>query len=135
MTTYYNPDDNELRSLLVGKSVVSATVTEMMDTPGYYAQDVGTLVLSDGTVLRVGGNVGGCSCGAGDYDLTELNTVDNIITNVQVIEPAECDYGMRSGAYRVFVFADNAPINLATFEGDDGSGYYGTGFWVEVLDG
>lgn len=132
MTTYFNPDDSELRDLLVGKSVVSATVSENMDSPGYSA--VGTLVLSDGTVLQVGGNIGGCACGAGDYDLTELNTVDNIITNVQVIEPPEDSYGDRSGAYRVFVFADNVPINLATFEGDDGNGYYGTGFWVEVIE-
>lgn len=52
---------------------------------------------------------------------------------MQVIDPPDDKYG-RSGAYQIFVFADNRPINLATFEGDDGNGYYGTGFWVEVLD-
>lgn len=123
MTRYYHYDD--LRDLFVGKSVVKAEMES-----GYSPR--GLLTLSDGTTLRVGGNEGGCICGAGDYDLTELNTVDNIITNVQVIEPPG-EYE-RGGCYQIFVFADNRPINLATFEGDDGNGYYGTGFWLEVLE-
>lgn len=130
---YHIPTSEELRALLVGKSVVSAERADL-DGYSYYPTEVGILTLSDGTKLTVGGNVGGCSCGAGDYDLTVLNRVDNIITNVQVIEPPERSYGERSGAYQIFVFADNEVINLATFEGDDGNGYYGTGFWVEVLE-
>lgn len=114
-------DEQGLRDLLIGKSV----------------RKVGhdTLELSDGTFLRLGGNVGGCSCGAGDYDLTELNGVENIITNVAVEAAPGGDYeGEYEGHYRIFVFADNQKINLATFEGSDGNGYYGTGFWVKVVD-
>lgn len=42
----------------------------------------------------------------------------------------------RRGArqYKIFVFADNQQINLATFEGTDGNGYYGTGYCIEVFD-
>jgi hypothetical protein len=29
--------------------------------------------------------------------------------------------------------ADNEQINVATFEGSDGNGYYGTGFSITVL--
>jgi hypothetical protein len=32
----------------------------------------------------------------------------------------------------VFVLAFNGCTELAAFEGDDGNGYYGTGFWFQV---
>lgn len=131
MLRYSEDDEAGLRDLLVGKSVVSATIGSV----GSYGEVEGRLTLSDGTVLAVGGNAGCGGCSSGWYDLTELNTVDNIITNVQVIKPPTDSYEDFSGAYRVFVFADNEAINLATFEGDDRNGYYGTGFWVEVIDG
>ncbi|PVU81357.1 hypothetical protein DDP54_15770 (plasmid) [Cellulomonas sp. WB94] len=87
------------------------------------------LLLDDGTLLRLVGNEGGCSCGGGDYDLTELNDVDNIITAVEFEVGDGADYFT---AYRIFVLAGDKRINLATFEGDDGSGYYGTGYYVMV---
>lgn len=108
----------------------------------------GNLTLSDGTVLKVWGNTGGCICGAGDYLLTELNDVDNVITNVEVEEQPNGDYlpcpecgeegcfdhyGL-GGSYRIFVFAEDRRINLASFEGSDGNGYYGTGWWLTVLE-
>lgn len=107
-----------LQELFVGKSVGKI--------------DKDRLRLSDGTVLRLGGNDGGCACNAGDYELTELNRCENIITNVAV---DTYDHGTGwepDKTYHLFVFADHRKINLATFEGTDGNGYYGTGFWVEV---
>lgn len=104
------------------------------------------LLLDDGTTVRLVGHDGGCSCNSGCYDLTELNGVDNIITSVEFEdEPGEdgdtcptCNesycygeaghVGSGNGTYRIFVFADNQRINLATFEGTDGNGYYGTGY-------
>ena len=93
------------------------------------------LLLGDGTLLRLVGNDGGCACNAGCYDLTALNGVENLITSVE-FEDAPDDEGESydgiGGAYRIFVFAGDQRINLATFEGSDGNGYYGTGYHVMV---
>lgn len=109
----------EIEALLVGHTLAKV------------ADD--TLVLDDGRRLRFVGNEGGCSCGAGDYDLTELNGVDNVITKVEFVDnPDGDDHPEGTGHYRIFVFADNQKVNLATFEGSDGNGYYGTGYSIVV---
>ncbi len=90
-----------------------------------------TLLLDNGAKLTLRGNDGGCSCGAGDYQLTELNGIDNVITNVEFLDDPDTDDTDGEG-YRIFVFAGNEKINLATFEGTDGNGYYGTGYSVEI---
>lgn len=115
-------DEGDIRDLLVGNRVVRV--------------DGDTATLSDGTVIIFVGNNGGCSCGAGDYDLTELNTVDNVITDVKLENlPSGDDYpeNPEPGTYRIFVFAGNQKINLATFEGTDGNGYYGTGYIIFAI--
>jgi len=92
------------------------------------------LVLDDGTLLRLVGHDGGCSCGAGDYDLTVLNGTDNIITRVELHNDPKGDgdgYD-KTGVYEIFVFTGEEKINLARFEGDDGNGYYGTGYHLLV---
>jgi len=120
---HYDEDSHEaLKALLLGHAVSKV------------ADD--HLLLDDGTLLRLVGNDGGCACNAGCYDLTALNGVENIITAVEFEdEPGGDgdwnDYGA-NGAYRIFVFAGNERINLATFEGSDGNGYYGTGYHVMV---
>jgi len=118
----YNEDSHwEIEKLLLGHAVVKVSADH--------------LLLDDGTLLRLVGNDGGCSCSAGDYDLTSLNGVENVITSVEFEdEPAgdgDPNYG-EDGAYRIFVFAGNERINLATFEGSDGNGYYGTGYHIMV---
>jgi hypothetical protein len=122
----YNQNDvEEISKLLVGRRVEKVSEN--------------TLLLDDGTVLEVQGNEGGCSCGGGDYDLTELNSVDNAIMSVEVEERYKSDeergeddwYG-GSQVYTLFVYAENEKLKLAEFEGDDGSGYYGTGFQITV---
>lgn len=119
-TTLNENDRDEITKLLVGRRVEKV--------------DAETLLLDNGTRLKLGGNNGGCSCGAGDYELTHLSGVDNVITNVEFDDQPGGDDAPSSyeGAYRIFVFADNERINLATFEGSDGNGYYGTGYWIEV---
>ncbi len=91
------------------------------------------LVLDDGTRLKFEGNSGGCSCSAGDYELTELNHVDNIITDVEFVYNPDDDGRYEQGVYQIFVYADNQRLNLATFEGSDGNGYYGTGYTIRVM--
>lgn len=123
--TYRDGDYSDIRALLVGR-----TVTKI---------DKDKLRLDDGRVLKLKGNEGGCSCNAGDYDLVELNGIDNIITHVEFVDHPSGDYydeecdSEDCGTYKIFVYAENKKINLATFEGTDGNGYYGTGYSIEVI--
>lgn len=147
------PDDSEetptadrLRELLVGKSITSATVVDEKPEP-YTQGPTGVLTLSDGTVLKVWGNDGGCACDAGCYPLTMLDAPDGIITNVEVDAKPDEDYTCpeckaegrnwdydctHRGWYRVYVVAEDKRHPLASFEGSDGNGYYGTGWWMRV---
>ena len=107
-------DAAAIETLLVGHSV-----TKVSD---------GTLVLDDGTKLQLAGNMGCAGCINGQYDLTTLNGIDNIITKVELVNnPSD---GL--GQYYIFVYAENVKVNLATFEGSDGNGYYGTGYTIQV---
>lgn len=119
MTTkvYDENDVEEVTNLLVGRKV-----SKVSDD---------TLLLDDGTLLRLEGNEGCGGCSNGYYDLSELNEVDNIITAVE-LEYTDLDKYGESGVYKIFVYADNTKINLATFEGGDGNGYYGTGYYIHV---
>lgn len=139
------PDEARLRELLVGKSVVRAEIKD--ESPERWTQGpTGYLTLSDGTVLRVWGNDGGCACSAGCYPLSSLNTCENVIMNVKVEDhpdgddiPCEvcgkswCWDHQNEGYYRIFVYAENDQlVQLASFDGSDGNGYYGTGWWLSV---
>lgn len=141
------PDEARLRELLVGRKVERVEMTP--DGPGkehYSSGPTGYLHLSDGSVLKVWGNDGGCGCSAGCYPLTTLNAFDNVITNVEVEANPDSDDSYDSpcptcgekgcyehgGWYRVHVFAGQEKAVLASFEGSDGNGYYGTGWWLSV---
>ena len=141
------PSEDRLRELLVGKSVVSAEIRN--ESPERYSSGpTGYLTLSDGAVLKVWGNDGGCACSAGCYPLTALNGCENVITNVEVEEhpdgdDAKCKTCGKSwcyehdnqGYYRIFVYAEDKRLPLASFEGSDGNGYYGSGWWLTVVEG
>lgn len=100
------------------------------------------LLLDDGTILKIVGHDGGCSCGAGDYDLESLNGVDNVITRVEFDYHPGGDYepvpdrlegeDEWTGHYRIFVFAEDRRIMLMNVLGSDGNGYYGTGYSILV---
>lgn len=83
------------------------------------------LILDNGTVLEVRGNEGCGGCSNGWYYLTALNKCDNAITNVEIVED---EY---ETVFSIFVYADDACINLVTYEGDD-NGYYGVGYYLRV---
>lgn len=94
-----------------------------------------TLRLDNGVELELPDTDGGCACSAGCYDLTVLNRVDNVITKVEFVnDPDSDDHWERTepGRYQIFVFAGDERINLATWEGSDGNGYYGTGYEIIV---
>ncbi len=128
MTTRHSHDDTDaLREALFGRSVVSVQIGDDDYSPE------GRVLLDDGTELILQGNEGGCSCGGGDYALTRLNDMPiNGITNVEVdVEKIGSDTRL---TYRIFVLAQDERFELAAFEGDDGSGYYGSGFWFTVKE-
>lgn len=120
-------EEDKLREVLVGRKIVDAELKEEGWNPE------GVLTLDDGTKLVLEGNEGGCACSSGDYFLKSVAKVDNIITNVTIREDPAEDYGDGEGVYEIYVIADNEQINVARFEGDDGNGYYGTGFSVRVI--
>lgn len=135
--TYDETNPDEIAALFIGRRIVQAEMGRY-DYPNrseWSEPAEGRLVLDDGTVLYLTGHEGGCSCSAGDYPLTRVAAVDNIITSARV-EAKPTDDSSDSpdeGAYRIFVFANNEEINVAEFVGSDGNGYYGTGFSLTVV--
>lgn len=133
--TFDQTDEEGVRDLLVGRRVVTAEEGSFpTNDGGWHETASGRLTLDDGRQILVIPNEGGCSCGAGDYSLTSLAKVDNIITAVRLAnttEPSEYDEGPTK--YEIFVVADAVEINLLTIDGDDGNGYYGTGYKLIVV--
>jgi hypothetical protein len=132
----YNENDVDvLRQALIGRSITSVQFGGDLPTTDKYVTTEGKVTLDDGTELLLGGNDGGCSCGAGDYDLVRLNDMPiNGIMNVEVVDETDgSDRYEPDRTYRIFVLAQDQRFELAAFEGNDGNGYYGTGFWFTVV--
>lgn len=133
--THYTPDDERASELLVGRRITEATMdSESLPLLDNYSgrHMAGRLTLDDGTVIYVEPNEGGCSCGAGDYDLVQLSTIDNVITSVRTtVEGTGADYDDKS--YRIYVISGNQEINAIQVDGNDGNGYYGTGYALHVV--
>ena len=94
-----------------------------------------TLVLDNGVELEIVGNMGCGGCASGNYDVTELNECDNVITNVEFVceEDDEDDKWCYSDkSYQIFVYAENTRIKIVQVDGTDGNGYYGTGYSIRV---
>lgn len=116
---YYYSDD--LSPVLAGRYVTKV--------------DGDTLTLDDGTVLELEGNVG-CDCGSGTYDLTELfqrgTPTARIMSADVTTRLTDEDDEYSDVIYTLFVIVDDERLPLAEFEGNDGNGYYGSGFRVTV---
>lgn len=124
-------EDDKIRSLLMGRRIVD--VAEGQYKQYGYPAAAGVLTLDDGTVLNVVPNIGGCSCGAGDYYIGSLSRVDNIITDVKVlVENTSDDKYEPDQRYVIAVWAADERINAVEIDGNDGNGYYGTGFQIYV---
>jgi hypothetical protein len=136
MTTYSYTDD--LSEVFVGRRIVKAEGdVPAPNIDGWFSgtPPYGRLTLDDGTKVYVVGNEGGCICSAGDYSLARVAAVDNIITAVKVIDESTGDgsedYATRR--YQIFVVTEAGELNVAEFVGDDGNGYYGSGFHLAVV--
>ncbi len=120
ITLNHNSDDGLYTQLLRGRYVTSI--------------DDGTITLDDGTELYIHGNEGCGGCSSGWYWLEETfkqGTRKARIMSAYVAygEDRTEDEPARS-VYTIFVMVDGNPhqLPLATIRGDDGNGYYGTGF-------
>lgn len=125
-----------IAALLTGRRIVAAEQGHF-DRPDRDWGDAATgkLTLDDGTVILAAPNQGGCACGAGDYELKHLATVDNVITSVRLAAETdpEQDWSEPDQSYRIYVVADATEINAVQIDGNDGNGYYGTGYELIVM--
>lgn len=125
-----------IAALLTGRRIV-AVEQGHFDRPDQDWGDAATgkLTLDDGTVVLVAPNQGGCACSAGDYELKHLATVDNVITSVRLAcepDPEQAESWESDQSYRIYVVADATEINAVQIDGNDGNGYYGTGYELIV---
>lgn len=114
-------EKNEINSLFVGRSIVSAD------------KDTAILTLDNGVKVKIVPNEGGC-CASGDYFLTNIEKFENVITSakVKIVENSKTD----KKTYKLSVYGVGVKNHqtVATITGDDGNGYYGTGFVLEVVN-
>lgn len=119
MAMYYHCEDTDfdqfVRDQLMFRKVVA--VREVDD-------QTAELTLDNGVVLVAEGNEGCGGCGNGWFYLTALNTCDNAITSVEIVEE-------REALYAIYVYAADNRINLLTYEGED-NGYYGVGYTLHI---
>lgn len=117
--TYDECDEDEIKKLLLYRKVEKISENE--------------LLLDNGLVLEIEANEGCGGCSAGWYELTELNGCDNAITNVEFDCDTEKDKeGYEYTSYKIFVLAIDKRFKLLQVDGDDGNGYYGTGYRITV---
>lgn len=102
-----------LEEIFIGKSIIEVTNE--------------TMTLNDGRVLNIEANEGCGGCESGRYELESLATFENIITNVDVIESG------RKNRISLFVYSNGIGKSVIDCVGDEGFGYYGSGFTIKVV--
>ena len=93
------------------------------------------ITLDDGTQLLAVGYAGGCVCGQGDFYFTKAfyqGSPSARIMNVKVEMEGEPGYDgdISATRFKVFAIVDDEKLPLLEFEGYEGEGYYGRGFWL-----
>lgn len=109
--------EDGIRELFVGRSIVSAVDN--------------VLTLDDGTQIELRGNSGSWGSSSGNYMLDQVSIHPNLITGVALASIRE-DETRRT--YKIFVYTGAIFTEVASFAGDDGSGWYGTGYTLEVVE-
>lgn len=122
---YENSAPEEYAALLKGRYVTDITIGD--------DEMSATITLDNGTVLDIHGSCE-CSCGNGWTYMREAFMRGNSkarIMNAHV-ETAHSDERYDETDYTIFVMVDGNPsqLPLATMQGYDESGYYGTGFTI-----
>ena len=111
-------DKEEITKLLFGRKVEVISETELQ--------------LDNGLILEIVGNIGCGGCSSGNYELQELNGCDNAITNVEFVCDDNTNDKYDGTSYKIFVLVADKRIKLLQVDGDDGNGWYGTGYSIIV---
>lgn len=121
MKTVLDQNDNkDIEKLLLGRRVITVIGGD-------------TLVLDNGVQIEVQPNEGCGGCASGRYELDELNSCEAVITSVRTDDDvANAGHWEDRHAYKIFVLAANKEQVLLSVSGDDGNGYYGTGYQLRV---
>lgn len=92
-----------------------------------------TLYLSNGAVVDVNPNSGCWGCVSGNFSVSQLNQIENVITNVEVSKNQDPE-NQEKTVYTIFVYTEltAGKETLVEVYGDEGNGWYGTGYTLEV---
>ena len=95
------------------------------------------LTLDDGTQLVAMGRGGGCVCGQGDFEFTKAfyqgSPTARIMNAMVEMEGDEWyDMDISATCFKVFVMVEDEKLPLLEFDGYEGDGFYGRGFWLTV---
>lgn len=116
--TLHDYDKKEIEELLLGHKVLAYE-------PG------GLLILDNDILLQIKPNIGCGGCTSGNYYLEHIRSVNNAITNVELVEEHDNE-NYHYKHYKIFVIADGMTTELLDVYGTDGNGYYGTGYTIDV---
>lgn len=122
----YQPDTKDWEDVLLGRRIVKAELRG----------DDALITLDNGVRVKVDSNDGCGGCTSGWYEVTHVATVDNVITAVRTeVEDTtrDRDYAEEAYRYSLFVFTGDDKINALTVDGDDGNGYYGSGYSIRII--
>ena len=125
--TIYLPSETDWERILVGHRITDVT---------HLSDDTATMTLDNGTRILVRGNEGCGGCSNGYYWVENIATVDNLIMAVRCDVEPHPENGMwdERYTYRVFVMTTNREIEALRVEGSDGNGYYGSGYYLTILE-
>lgn len=130
--TILNQDSTpeEYAALLKGRYVTDITVSS--------DEASAAITLDNGTTLELIGSWG-CSCGNGATYIREVFQQGNRTARIMNarVETTQNDERYYETDYTIFIMIDGNPsqLPLATMQGYDENGYYGTGFTLTVRRG
>lgn len=134
-----DPENPDTLGLLIGRYVTNIETGTFITDP--WMEDCeksqALLTLDDGTQLVAMGRGGGCVCGQGDFEFTKAfyqGSPTARIMNAMVEMDGNEWYDMDISAtcFKVFVIVEDEKLPLLEFDGYEGDGFYGRGFWLTV---
>lgn len=109
-------EEDRIKRLLVGRMIVNV--------------DNDDFVLDNGVRVKVEPNEGCGGCASGWYDISQIDKFEAVITSVRTdAVEGESEYETK---YRIFVLAGDREQMVLEVSGEDGNGYYGTGYELVV---
>lgn len=133
MERYIRQCDGEgLPKYLIGKSILKVEKVQVND--GYRLVDGYRLICDDNSIIEIAINegCGGCGNGWSEIDLMKLNENQNAITNVEYKKGSK-EHKWDSDAFTLFIYYQDNQINEVCGTDGYGNGYYGGGFYVNVI--